>query len=40
VDGSTITAIAPPETAGTVDVTISVGGSASTPTPADRFTYL
>jgi len=37
-DGS-ITAVAPPGTAGTVDVTVTTDGGTSAPTPADQFTY-
>jgi hypothetical protein len=38
-DGS-ITAIAPPGTAGVVDVTVMTAGGTSTSSPADEFTYL
>ncbi len=37
---SSITAIAPPEAAGTVDVTVSTANATSVDVPADQFTYV
>ena len=38
--GTKIVTYAPPETAGTVDVTVTAIGGTSAPVPADQFTYL
>jgi hypothetical protein len=39
VNATTITCSAPPEAAGTVDVTVTTPGGVSVPTKADKFTY-
>ena len=39
VDDTTITTTSPPDTAGTIDVTVVTPGGTSTTNPADEFTY-